>query len=314
MMTRSDSVRATAHASIANLGYGLDVFGVCVDAGSDEVEVGPGDSGLEVVLTGELADGIPTDPDRNTASRAVLVLMEQHRLTAPVRIVIRKGIPPASGLGSSAASAAAAVVAAGEYFGLSLWREQLVRFAAAGEQAVAGAAHADNVAASIFGGFTIVSVDAPPRVICLSAPDALRFVVATPHLQVETRRARAALPEQVRLSEYTRGAARCATIVAALASGDIAALGEAIEGSFVDASRASLIPGFDGVRDAARGAGAAGVCISGAGPTVAAVVGPDVDGAAVARAMESAFKAAGLACDARVACVAGGARIAEAQT
>ena len=311
MMAPSASVRAIAYASIANLGHGLDVFGVCVDAGFDEVEIGPGDAGIVLTLTGEAAAGIPSDPDRNTAGRALQALMRRHDITAPIRVNIRKGLAPGSGLGSSATSAAAAVVAANEYFGLDLTREQCVPFAAEGERAAAGTAHADNVAASIFGGFTMVRSGTPMRIVHLPAPEALRFVVATPRLQVETSRARAALPEQVTLLEYVRGCASCAMIVAALASGDIAALGEVIEGSFVDEHRSTLIPGFASVRDAARQAGSAGVCVSGAGPTVAAVVGPDANAEAVARAMKDAFNDADLECNSRLVSVGEGARIVE---
>lgn len=310
-MARTDSVRALAHASIANLGHGLDVLGVCVEAGFDLVEAGPCASGMEIAVDGEFADGIPTEPDRNTAGRAVRALMQQAGLDAPIRLTIHKGMPPGSGLGSSAASAAAAVVAADRYFELGLSREQLVHFAAEGEQASAGAAHADNVAASIFGGFTIVLAGAPLKVVHLPAPRALGFVVATPRLRVETSRARAALPEQVTLSDYIRGCASCAIIVAAVSSGDVAALGEAIEGSFVDEHRSTLIPGFAGVRSAARRAGATGVCVSGAGPTVAAVVGADANADAVAQAMKDAFLDVGLKCNARFASVGQGARIVE---
>ncbi len=310
-MRDTETIAARAYTSIANLGWGLDAFGVCVDAASDVVEVRIGGSGLEIELTGSAVAGIPTEPERNTAGRAAAALMRAHDIRRPVRMRIRKGTRPGSGLGSSAASAAAAVVATDALFGLNLPREVLVGFAAEGERAAAGAAHADNVAASICGGFTIVSDGVPPRLVTLEPPASLCFVVVTPDVEVRTSRARAALPETVAIADYARGGARCGAIVAAIMGGDAAALGRAIEGSFVDACRAPFIPGYDRVCAAAREAGATGVVISGAGPTLAAVVGSETDCDAVVRAMTEAFAAAGTASDARVARVAGGARIVE---
>lgn len=311
MMSRADRVTVRAHASITNLGYGFDVFGVCVDAGFDEVEVGPGRGGIEVALVGDGCDDIPRDPDRNTAGRAIRAVLSEHGPRQSIRVLIRKGTRPGSGLGSSAASAAAAVVAVDRFLELGLSKERLVYFAAEGERASAGAPHPDNVAASICGGFTIVSNESPLRLLSLHPPASLRFVIATPRLRVTTARARGTLPERVSLAEYSRGSARSAMIVAAILSGDAGALGRAIEGSFVDACREPLIPGCRGVFQAARDAGAAGATISGAGPTIAAVAKPDADGDAIARAMAAAFADAGLESDARVVAVAGGACIVE---
>jgi homoserine kinase len=305
------AITARAHSSTSNLGWGFDAFGIALDAGFDTVTAELGGAGLELTVRGEAAAEIPSDPARNTAGRAVAALIARHAPGQCVRLVIRKGTRHGSGMGSSAASAAAAVVAVNELFGLRLTREALVGFAAEGERASAGAAHPDNVAPAIFGGFTIVEKAAPLRITSLPTPPNLRFVMATPAIHVATSTARGRLPGEVSMADYTLGCARSAAIVAAILTNDVVALGRAVEGSFVDAVRARLIPGFDRVREAARQAGATGVFISGAGPTVAAVIGAATDGEAVASAMREAFAAANMRCEARVTRVAPGASIVE---
>lgn len=285
------------------------MFGVCVDAGADEVTVSRGGEGLEIEIVGGEGGGLPTEPHRNTAGRAVAALLERQGVRESLRLSILKGTRPGSGLGSSAASAAAAVVATDALLGLGLSREALVAAAAEGERAAAGAAHPDNVAASICGGFVVVSRETPLRLLAWRPAESIGFVVATPDIRVTTSVARDALPSRVSLADYSRGCARCAMIVAAMQTGDAAALGRVIEDSFVDACRESLIPGCAAVRAAARDAGAAGTCISGAGPTLAAVIGPDADGERVAAAMRAAFSDAGLESVARVVSVADGARV-----
>lgn len=305
-------VRARAYASIANLGYGFDVFAVCVTAGYDEVELVLGERGTKI--EGDGARSISTAPRRNTASVALERLLRDAGVERRIGIRLRKGVPLGGGLGSSGASAVAAVVAADRLLGLRLSRQKLVGFAAHGETAAAGAAHADNVAASLFGGFVIVEKHDSERVLHLTPPRALRFVIATPAIALTTAQARRALPRRVPLADYSQGCARSGMIVAAIARGDVRELGRAIEGSPTDRARARLVPGFDDVCRDARAAGAAGATLSGAGPSVAAVVDADaVDPRRVAAAMGDAFGRAGLAAVTRIARVAGRARVIEAR-
>lgn len=277
------------------------------------VEVLQETTGIELTVDGPHAGGIPVDSGANTAGVAAIALMTHHGITDGVRLRITKGIRCGSGTGSSAASAAAAVTAVDAFFALGCSREQLVRFAAEGERASAGAAHADNVAAAVFGGLTIC--DARGResvgVTHLTPPADLRVVIALPEIKIATSVARAALPEGVPMADYSAGCARCAMIVAALMRGDIAAFGRAVEGSFVDRVRGALIPGFEAVRKGAKAAGAAGVTISGAGPAVAAIMGVDGDPEGVARAMRAGFSQAGVESDIHIAGVADGAAVLE---
>lgn len=311
VMQAKRSIRAKAYASVANLGWGFDVFGLAIRAGFDIVEIARGHEGMQITVDGPYAGQIPADSFRNTAGLAVKAMIDQHDLTEPIAMRITKGIRCGSGMGSSAASAAAAVTAADAWFRLNLPKDQLVKFAAEGERASAGAPHADNVAACVFGGLTICLHDETMYVMHLQPPTDMRVVVALPHVHVDTRTARSVLPTHVDMKSYVRGCGRCATIVAAISRGDVLAFGRALEGSFVDQARASLIPGFEKVRAAAKAAGAAGVTISGAGPAMVAIVAPHGDAKPIGEAMRVAFREAGVDSDIHVATPARGATILE---
>ena len=306
-------VCARAYASIANLGHGFDVFAIAVNVAFDEVTLSLGGRGLSLRVEGEGARGIPTGPRRNTVGVALARLLSDHPSRAGLRVRILKG-KGSGGLGSSAASAAAAVVAANRLLGLGLSRAALVPYAAHGETASAGAAHADNVAAAIFGGFVIAEKADPTRVTRLAPPARLRFALAIPRLELTTRQARRALPRRIPLAEHAQGCARAGAIVAAIARGDVRALGRAVEGSFAERARARLIPGFAEACESARRAGAEGASLSGAGPAVMAVVDAShADARAVATAMCEAFRRVGVTAEARVGRPAPGARVIEAR-
>lgn len=287
-------VRARACSSVGNVGYGFDVFGLAVDIAADEVEISPGPSGLLLSISGRDADAIPTDPAANTAGRAVMALLEKCGIAPALKLRIHKGTRSGSGLGSSAASAAAAVVAANSLLELNLSNTELTLLAAEGERASAGAPHTDNVAAAIHGGFVIFSNESPPRVAAVRPSDNLRIVLALPAIRVNTKDARAVLPQSVSVPEFSRGAARAALSALALAKGDIDAFGKHLEGSIFESARTKLVPGFAAACTAARKAGGLGCIMSGAGPTTAAICRADQDAAAIAAALKSGFASAGI--------------------
>ncbi|ELY73953.1 homoserine kinase, partial [Natronobacterium gregoryi] len=146
-----------APATSANLGSGFDVFGVALGTPADVVRVERA-SETTITVTGTGSQYIPEDPAKNTVGAVV------DALDAPARIRIDKGVRPSSGLGSSAASAAAAAVALNELYGRGLSRNELVPIAAEGEAIVSGEAHSDNVAPSLLGGFTIATADGVTQV------------------------------------------------------------------------------------------------------------------------------------------------------
>ena len=201
-------------------------------------------------------------------------------------------------MGSSAASAAAAAVACNELFGLGLDHNALVKYAGYGEQASAGSAHYDNVAASICGGFVIVRQD-PLQVTALPAPKNLVLCVAVPNVGVpkgKTRVSRGVLPESVPLGDVTANVASAVSMVAGVMTDDIPLMGRAVRDAIAEPARKGMIPGYDDVVRLATEAGAAGVTISGAGPSIISILDGDARISAVEAAMKEGFMTAGIDC------------------
>jgi homoserine kinase len=270
-----------APATSANLGSGFDVFGVALDRPADVVRVETADE-VSIEVTGVGSQYIPEDPDKNTVGAVA------EALDAPARIEIDKGVRPASGLGSSAASAAAAAVGLNELYDRGHSREELVPIAAKGEAVVSGDAHDDNVAPSIMGGFTIATDDGVTKV------DAdIPLVACLPDIVVSTRDARRVVPESAQVEQLVETVGWAATLTTGMHRDDPDLVGEGMNDTVVTPARAELIDGYSQVRDAALNAGATGVTISGAGPTVIAAC-EDGDRRAVGTAMIDQFNAVGV--------------------
>ncbi|MEF8776260.1 MAG: homoserine kinase [Haloarculaceae archaeon] len=278
-------VTVRAPATSANLGSGFDVFGVALDRPADVVTVEAAEQ-TTIEVTGAGSQYIPEDPEKNTVGAVA------EALEAPAHIEIDKGIRPASGLGSSAASAAAAAVALNDLYDRGKHREELVPIAAEGEAVVSGDAHDDNVAPAILGGFTIAT-DTGVRTVDADVP----LVACLPDIVVSTRDARDVVPEGAKVTQLVETVGNAATLTSGMHRDDPEMVGQGMYDSVVTPARAKLIDGYDDVREAAFDAGATGVTISGAGPTVIAACR---EGARrqVGLAMLEAFEAAGV--DARV--------------
>lgn len=291
-------VKVFAPASIANLGPGFDALGVALEGLGDVVQARrterPGVALVE--MTGE-KENIPTDPAKNCAGRAAESVLKQLKgkaaKEAGLEMKLHKGLPQGSGLGSSAASAVGGAVAAHLLFGSALGSNTLLEAALEGEVLASGCRHADNLAASLLGGFTIVRSHAPLDVIRLELPSAMRFVVVLPGMEIETRFARSVLPEMITLKDAKSNWANTAALVAAVAHGNLADFGRAVDDQVVEPVRSKLIPGFADVKRAALEAGAHGCSISGAGPALFAVANSDT-AERVALAMHAAFQRHGL--------------------
>ncbi|WP_340098099.1 homoserine kinase [Salinibaculum salinum] len=274
-----------APATSANLGSGFDVFGVALSHPADVVRVEKADE-VTIEVTGAGSQYIPEDPEKNTVGAVA------DALDAPARIKIDKGIRPASGLGSSAASAAAAAVALNELYDRGHSREELVPIAAKGEAVVSGDAHDDNVAPAIMGGFTIATDDGVTKV------DAdVPLVACLPDIVVSTRDARNVVPQRAKVSQLVETVGNAATLTTGMHRDDPELVGQGMYDSVVTPARAKLIDGYDDVREAAFDAGATGVTISGAGPAVIAAC-HEGDRRSVGTAMLETFDAHGV--DARV--------------
>jgi homoserine kinase len=270
-------VTVRAPATSANLGSGFDVFGVALSRPADIVRVTKAPE-TTIDVTGAGSDFIPEDPDKNTVGAVT------EALDAPAHIEIDKGIRPASGLGSSAASAAAAAVGLNELYDRGYSREELVPVAAEGEAVVSGDAHDDNVAPAIMGGFTIATDDG------VRAVDAdIPLVACLPEIVVSTRDARRVVPEGTSVSKMVETVGNAATLTTGMHRDDPELVGAGMYDSVVTPARAKLIDGYDRVREAAFEAGATGVTISGAGPTVIAAC-PEHAQRTVGAAMLDAFE------------------------
>ena len=291
-------VTVRAPATSANLGSGFDVFGAALGRPADIVRVEKADR-TTIEVTGVGSQYIPEDPDKNTVGAVA------EALEAPAHIEIDKGVRPASGLGSSAASAAAAAVGLNELYDRGLSREALVPIAAEGEAVVSGAAHADNVAPSIMGGFTIARHDG------VTAVDAsIPLVTCLPEIVVSTRDAREVVPDGARMEDVVEVVGNAATLAVGMARDDPGLVGRGMDDSIVTPARAELITGYETVTSAAFDAGATGVTISGAGPAVIAAC-HERDRQAIAGTMLDAFDDVGVDARAYQTAIGRGAEVFE---
>lgn len=308
------SATVDAPASSANLGPGFDVFGLALARPRDRVTARrTQEGGVQVQVVGPAARGIPAEASRNSAGLVAEALLAHTALKGGLAIRVEKHIPPGSGLGSSGASAAACAVAVNALLGLKLSSVELVSFAAKGERASAGVEHADNVAAAILGGLVVIRSYTPLDVVSLAAPSHLRVCVAMPRIAVpagKTGVARRVLPQTIPLAHLVHNVGHAATLVAGFALGDVQLIGKAMQDAVVEPARASLVPGYAQVRERALTAGAEGVAISGAGPSMVAVVDARKGQAqAVCAAMRQGFATAQVSARAFVTRAGRGARV-----
>ncbi|MGQ0772449.1 MAG: homoserine kinase [Nitrososphaerota archaeon] len=296
-----------APSSTANLGPGFDVFGLALDAFFDEVTLTKKKEGITIITN----DLIPTSPQKNTVGLVAGYMKKRFKMKGGLEIKIKKGVPPGFGMGSSAASAAATAVAFDRLFRLNLDANTLVECAAVGEKASAGTIHYDNVSASVLGGFVIVRTR-PLDVIKVLPPEDLRLCVAIPKLDVppkKTKVSRSVVPKQIRLSDSVVNLSNAAAIVAGFVKKDSELIGRSIKDIIIEPARKHLIPGFSTVKKNALRAGALGVTISGAGPSVIAFATKRSDLDKIAKAMRAGFASANTDCRVVICKPAQGARL-----
>ena len=301
-------VTVVAPSSTANLGAGFDVFGMALDGRQDTIRMTKKSGGTTISADG----GVPTDAARNTAG-VVAAAMQRDFGIGDVHIKIHKGVPAGYGMGSSAASAAAAAVACDRLFDLGLQEIDLVRYAGEGERASAGSVHYDNVAASVCGGFVIVSTN-PLHVTALPPPKGLVLCIGVPDTSVpegKTRVSRGVVPKSIPLGDVTANLASAASMVAGVMTGDISLMGRSVRDMIAEPARMGMIPGYAEVKRLALEAGAAGVTISGAGPSVIAMMEGDSSLPNIESAIRRGFERGGVGCTTIPCRPTGGARVAE---
>ncbi len=263
--------RATAFApaSVGNVAIGFDILGFSVDALGDHVTATRSDTpGVQITGSSGVVTNIPRQPDKNTAGRAVAALLESVKPAFGIELHIDKGIPLGSGLGGSAASAVAAVVAANGLLDTPLSKIELLKFAMQGEAVASGSLHVDNIAPSLFGGLVLtVGID-NPRVKQIPVPAGVRAVLVHPHMFLSTKKARGILKRSVEMSDFVWQTANLAGFISGCYTNDLDMIRASFEDVVIEPQRQNLIPGFANVRAAALREGSLGCSISGAGPTI----------------------------------------------
>ncbi len=313
-MSRTESVTAFAPGGVGNVGPGLDILGLALEGDGDSVCAEWSDTpGISIRDPGH--PDLPREANRHTAALAGAAVIERARDRrlgkAGIALSVCKGLPLSGGQGGSAASAVAGAVAVNALLGNPLDRETLLEACLRAEELVSGR-HADNVAPSLFGGIVLVRSLDPLDLVQLPVPDELRVVLVRPDQQLRTAEARSVLPQNISREIALHQAAQVGAIVAALASGDYALLGRAIDDRIAEPARTRLLPGFAEAKRAALNAGALGSSISGAGPTAFALTRGAETAERVSEAMTAAYAAKGFPSHARIARVdRRGARLIE---
>ena len=304
------NVRVFAPGTVANMGCGFDVMGMTLNGVGDivSVSVSEGD-GLSIENRSEVE--LPSDLDKNVITPAVRALMNEFSEPRMVEVVVEHKISPGSGIGSSAASSAAAVYALNEALGSPFTPEKLVEFAMEGEKLISGGTpHADNVGPAILGGVVLMRGYEPLDIVRLPVPDNFFCSVVHPDIMVSTKDARAVLPKDISLRLAVKQWGNVAGLVAGLALKDVYLIGRAMVDSVIEPHRKQFIPGFDDLRAKVLAVGALSVNISGSGPSVFAV-SPDIETASRAgEVMSRHFADMGIGSDLYVGTVSNeGARV-----
>ena len=297
----SEWVTAFAPASIGNVAVGFDMLGLALEGVGDRVQARRCDGeGMRIAevrgLDGQLHPYLSTDAESNTASIAAKALWDAQGGQGGVELTVHKGVPLQSGMGSSAASAVAAVVAVNALLDAPLAPEKLLAYALIGEQFASGGLHADNVAPSLLGGLVLCPQVLLPEIVRVPVPTGVSAVLLHPDLQVNTAQARRGLKKSCSMQDWIAQQGFLAGFILACAQNDHELLARTLRDIVIEPQRKDNVPCFDAVKAAASKAGAFGCSLSGSGPSIFALC---AEGQArnLASAMEQACRAQGIACD-----------------
>lgn len=289
---RRQPATAFAPGSVGNVGPGFDILGLAIEGIGDRVTVDLEKSG-PVVVRGIDASLVPADPSKNAASIAARAMAKRD-----VHVTIEKGIPVSAGLGGSASSSVAGAFAAALALQMKPTANEIMLAALEGEIAVSGR-HLDNIAPITLGGLVLSRCIDPIDVIALRAPESWSLALVTPRVRIETKKARAILPQQWDRESWVQQMANTTALAIAFMTADAALVRRALEDRYAEPRRSPMIPHFDAVKRAALDAGAFGCSISGSGPTIFAIAEKSNAG----KCAEEMRRAAG-ECDVRVCDIA----------
>jgi homoserine kinase len=305
---------AFSPASIGNVAVGFDVLGQSLHGPGDRVTVRLTDDGeVRITAIRGVVKDLPLNTGQNTASWALFRMLDQ--LNHPgfgFEVELDKGIPLGSGMGGSAASAVAALIAANALLPEPLTLSALYNLAMIGEAAASGGSHGDNVAPMLLGGLVIAPAHGTP--VKVPVPESIWCALVHPHFVLETRVARAALVGNYELHEFVNQSESLALFLAGCFTGDLSLIRRGLKDVLIEPRRASLIPGFANVKKAALSCGALGSSISGAGPSVFGWFESKSDAERAGSAMAAEFKAVGLGSDILISPAAGPAAKVESVT
>ncbi len=294
------TVTGFASATIGNVACGFDVLGFAIKEPGDEViltlqEDRCAESPVSIKTIHGDGGALPRDPKKNTSSFVVLKFLEYLRshkgidFQGHIDLELRKNLPLSSGMGSSAASAAAALVAANELLGNPCTKMELVHFAIEGERVACGSAHADNAAPAMLGNFILIRSYNPLDLITIPPPEQLYCTLAHPHIELRTAYARSVLPRSISLKTATEQWGNVGALISGLLTSDYELIGRSLVDVIAEPKRALLIPGFYQVKEAALSAGALGCSIAGSGPSIFAFSSSAATAGKVGEAMKNAF-------------------------
>jgi homoserine kinase len=288
LLNNLTSISAFAPATCANVAVGFDLLGFAIENVGDIVTLTRRDDNQIIIDQIDSADELPLDAEKNTASAVVKFFCQDLNIQTGFSIHIKKGLALGCGMGGSAASSVAALVAVNAFLEKPLTNPNLIKYALHGEKVAVGTAHSDNVIPCLYGGITLTQSLNPIRILELPVPD-IYVVIVHPHMRLDTKASRAVLSKEILLMDHIKQSAYLAGFISALYTNDLMLLQESLHDCIIEPKRASLIPGFAAVKNAALENGALGASISGSGPSVFAFA-PNQDKAiAIAKAMQSAF-------------------------
>lgn len=291
-----NSVKAFAPATVANVSCGFDIFGFAIQEPGDTVELYKRDE-PGIVITDITGDEgrLPRQAEKNSVTVVMLALLKHLGITdLGCEVVLRKNMPLGSGMGSSAASAVAGVVAMNELLGNPLSRKELLPFAMEGERIASGSAHADNVGPSLLGGFVVIRSYNPLDIFTIPVPDDLYCTLVHPDIEINTKDARFILRNEVSLKNTIAQMGNVAGLVAGLMKADYDLVSRSMVDVIIEPVRSILIPEFKEVKQAAISNGALGCSISGAGPSMFALSRGIENAKNAGKAMQERFASAGI--------------------
>lgn len=260
------SIKVKSPGTVANLVCGFDILGLALNEPYDVMELTLLNE-PKVIIRNKDNFNLPTDPEKNVAGVVLLSVMEKMNNATGFEVVIEKYIKPGSGIGSSAASAAGAAVAANFLLGNIFSSDEVVQFAMNGEKLASGVKHADNIAPCILGGVSLIRSIHPLDIISVPSPD-LFVTVVHPQIEVRTSDARQILRQQVLLKDAIKQWGNIAGLIAGFMKNDYELIGRSLEDVIIEPVRSILIPGFHEVKEKCKEAGALGGGISGSGPSI----------------------------------------------